>query len=116
MQSRLPRNPSEKTIPTFQSSGPKGPRDEAGSIVLPLPLPRAAVSIEGTVRFHLVDARLAQKAPRLAGFVLDAIHHGILAIAMRTGLRSAHGHPVSRAEQHIEILCSMTLRDKPAQR
>lgn len=64
--------------------------------MLPLPLPRAAVSIEGIVRLHLVDARLAQKAPRLAGFVLDAIHHGILAIAMRTGLRSAHGHPVSR--------------------
>ena len=96
MQSRLPRNPSEKTIPTFQSSGPKRPRDEAGSILLPLPLPRAAVSIEGIVRFHLVDARLAQKTPRLARFVLDAIHHGILAIAARAHLHFAHGKPVSR--------------------
>ena len=71
-----------------------------------LPLPRAAVSIVGIVRFHLVHAGLTQKAPRLSRLVLDTEHHGFLAVAMRAHLRFAHVELVSREEQHLEILCS----------
>ena len=71
-----------------------------------LPLPRAAVSIVGIVRFHLVHAVLAKKAPRLSRLVLDTEHHGFLAVAMRAHLRFAHVELVSQEEQHLEILCS----------
>lgn len=103
MQSRLPWNPSRKTIPTIESSGAEEPRDEGSSISLPLPLPSAAVSIEGIVWLHLIHASLAQKAPRLSRLVLDAVHHGILAIAVRTHLRFAHGQPVSREFEDDEL-------------
>lgn len=103
MESRLPWNPSRKTIPTIESSGPEGPRDEASSISVLLPLPSATVSIEGVVLFHLIHTSLAQKAPRLSGLVLDAAHHGILAIAVRTHLRFAHGLLVSREFEDDEL-------------
>ena len=102
MESRLPWNPSRKTIPTIESSGPEGPREEASSISVLLPLPSATVSIEAVVLFHLIHTSLAQKAPRLSGLVLDAVHHGILAIAVRTHLRFAHGLPVSREFEEDE--------------
>ena len=103
MESLLPWNPSRKTIPTIESSGPKGPRDEASSISVLLPLPSATVSIEGVVLFHLIHTSLAQKAPRLSRLVLDAVHHGILAIAVRTHRRFTHGQPVSREFEDDEL-------------
>lgn len=86
--------------------GHRNNKHHATDGLAPLPLPRAAVPIVGVVRLHLVHARLAQKAPRLSGLVLDAEHHGILAVAMRAHLRFAHVELVSREQQHLEILCS----------
>ena len=56
-----------------------------------LTLPGAAVAVKRIVLFHLLNTRVAQKAPGLTGFVLHAVHHGFLSVAVRTGFRSAHG-------------------------
>ena len=56
-----------------------------------LTFPSAAVAVKRIVLFHFLNTRVAQKAPSLTGFVLHAVHHGFLSVAVRTGFRSAHG-------------------------
>ena len=48
------------------------------------------VSVEGVVHFHGLHTRLAQKNPRLSGFVLNAKHHGFYCLALGTCFGSAH--------------------------
>ena len=60
-------------------------------MVTALAFPRATISIEGIPHFHFENAFLAKVAPRLAWFVLDAVHHRIFTVAVRTDLGFAHG-------------------------
>ena len=68
-----------------------------------LAFPGSAISIKRVLPFHFEDAILAKETPRPTRFVLDAVHHGILAIAVRTHLRFAHGQPVSREFEDDEL-------------
>ena len=61
------------------------------SLVTTLAFPRSTISIEGTPLFHYENAFLAKEAPCLARCVLDAIHHRMFAVAVRTDFGFAHG-------------------------
>ena len=68
------------------------------SLVTALAFPRATISVEGIPLFHFENAFLAKEAPRLARFVLDAVHHRMFTAAVHTNLGFAHG---SQAWLHI---------------
>ena len=61
------------------------------SLVTALAFPRSTIPIEGIPHFHFEDAFLAKEAPRLARFVLNAVHHRMFASAVHTNLGFAHG-------------------------
>ena len=62
-------------------------------LVTALAFPSAAVSIHRIPLFDVENAFLAQEAPRLNCFVLDAVHHRMFAFAVCTDFGFAHASP-----------------------